>query len=143
MKGRGRDPKKRGPNKPKHATIATVSRGHFARDSCCPAKNKECGKRGARGHFVVCCGNKKLRSSTQKGIATENKKKAYLVAEGVSREGDGYAFTVGGGLRVGEMTLKVGGVVLDSVLIDSGASCNLIDYNTWYNMKQIGLNPNC
>ena len=34
------------------------------------------------------------------------------------------------------MTLKVGGVVLDSVLIDSGASCNLIDYNAWNNMKQ-------
>ena len=26
--------------------------------------------------------------------------------------------------------------MLDSVLIDSGASCNLIDYNTWNNMKQ-------
>ena len=26
--------------------------------------------------------------------------------------------------------------MLDSVLIDSGASCNLPDYNTWNNMKQ-------
>ena len=26
--------------------------------------------------------------------------------------------------------------MLDNVLIDSGASCNLIDYNTWNNMKQ-------
>ena len=77
------------------------------------------------------CGNQKLWSSTQKGSVTENKKKAYLVAEGVSREGDGYAFTVEGELRVEEITLKVGGVVLDRVLIDSGASCNLIDYNTW------------
>lgn len=31
---------------------------------------------------------------------------------------------------------SVGGIVLDSVLFDSGASCNLIDYNTWSNMKQ-------
>ena len=90
----------------------------------------------------VCCGNKKLSSSSQKGIVPETKKKAYLVAKGVSGEGDGYAFTVGGGLRVGEITLKVGGVVLDSVHIDSGVSCNLIDYNTWNNMKQIGSNAN-
>ena len=108
----------------------------FRKGFVLPAKNKECGKCGARGHFAVCCGNKKLSSSSQKGIVPETKKKAYLVAKGVSGEGDGYAFTVGGGLRVGEITLKVGGVVLDSVLIDSGASCNLIDYNTWNNMKQ-------
>ena len=143
-KGRGRDPKKGGSNirspgpgaeQPK-ACYNCNRLGHYARDSCCPAKNKECGKCGARGHFAVCCGNKKLSSSSQKGIVPETKKKAYLVAEGVSGEGDGYAFTVGGGLRVGEITLKVGGVVLDSVRIDSGASYNLIDYNTWNNMKQ-------
>ena len=58
----------------KHATTATV--GHFARDSCCPAENKECGKCGARGHFAVCCGNKKHLSSSQKGTVPENKKKA-------------------------------------------------------------------
>ena len=44
-------------------------------------------------------------------------KKTYLVEEGDSTEGDGFAFSVGGGLRVGEVTLKVGGVLLDSVLI--------------------------
>ena len=79
------------------------------------------------------------RRVARRGLFQKTKKKAYLVAEGVSGEGDGYAFTVGGGLRVGEITLKVGGVVLDSVLIDSRASCNLIDYNTWNNMKQIRI----
>ena len=63
-------------------------------------------------------------------------KKTYLVAQGVRREEDGYTFTVGGGLRVGEITLRVGGIPLDSVLIESRASCNLIDNNTWNSMKQ-------
>ena len=53
----------------------------------------------------------------------------------VSREEDGYAFTAGGGLRVGEITLKVGEVLLDSVLIDSRALCNLTDNNTGNSMK--------
>jgi hypothetical protein len=29
----------------------------------------------------------------------------------------------------------IGGVQLDGVLIDSGASCNLVDYETWSNLK--------
>ena len=85
---------------------------------------------------MVCFGNKKQSSSNQKGIVPENRKKAYLVAEEVSKKGEGYAFTIGGGLRGGEITLKVGGIVLYNVLIDSGASCNLIDYDTWNNIKQ-------
>ena len=31
----------------------------------------------------------------------------------------------------GEVSFKVGGVMVEGVLIDSGASCNLIDYKTW------------
>ncbi|KAJ7319187.1 hypothetical protein OS493_036476 [Desmophyllum pertusum] len=29
--------------------------GHFARDPCCPARDKECEKCGTHGHFAVCC----------------------------------------------------------------------------------------
>ena len=35
-----------------------------------------------------------------------------------------------------ETTLTVGGVQLEGVLIASGASCNLIDYETWNSLKQ-------
>ena len=116
--------------------ILPLQTSRLSRDSCCPAKNKECGKCGARGHFAVCCGNKKASSSSQKEIVPGNMKKTYLVAERASREGDGYAFTVGVGLRVEEVTPKGGGALLDSVLINSGASCNLIDHSTWNSMKQ-------
>ena len=106
-KGRARDPKKGGPNIKSQGPEAEQPKacyncnhlGHFTRDSCCPAKSKECRQCEARGHFAVCCRNKKLLSSSQKGIVPENKKKAYQVTEEISREGDGYAFTVGGGLR--------------------------------------------
>ena len=36
----------------------------------------------------------------------------------------------------GEVSLKVGGVRVEGVLIDSGASCKLIDYKTWSYLKQ-------
>ena len=71
-------------------------------------------------------------------------KKTYLVVEGASRKGDNYAFTVEGGLRIEEVTFNVRRVLLDSVPINSGASCNVIDYSTWNSMKQNRIeNPKC
>ena len=42
---------------------------------------------------------------------------------------------VGTGSSDGIVDLKVGGVDLKSVLIDSGASCNLMDKATWEELK--------
>ena len=64
------------------------------------------------------------------------KKTCLAAAERVSREGESYAFTVEGGLTVEEVTPKVGGVLLEIVLINSGASYNLIEHSTWNSMKQ-------
>ena len=113
--------------------------GHFARDACCPARDKECEKCGKRGHFAVCCWKKgatKPPPSGNQGSYQARNRKAYHVAEGATGPEDGYAFVVGGQQEAGEITLKVGGVELENVLIDSGASCNLIDYGTWNNLKQ-------
>ena len=57
-------------------------------------------------------------------------RKAFHVAEGTAEWGDGYAFVVKGQQETGEIKLKVGGVELENALIDSGASCNLIDFET-------------
>ena len=54
---------------------------------------------------------------------------------------DYYAFAVGAGEFTGgsEVDLKAGGVLLPAILIDSGASCNLIDQTTWEVMKKEGV----
>ncbi len=54
------------------------------------------------------------------------------------------AFAVGSGdsfHRSGSVTvdLQVGGVILSGVLIDSGSSCNIIDQNTWEQLKLNGV----
>ena len=51
---------------------------------------------------------------------------------------DYYAFAVEAGefASDSEVDLKVGGVMLPAVLIDSGASCNVIDQTTWEAMKK-------
>ena len=90
---------------------------------------------GLKGHFSVCCG--KRGSSKPNANNNAKGKKAYHVSGETSYgSGDGYAFVVGQQCQDGEVTLTIGGVKLKGVLIDSGASCNLIDYETWDNLKR-------
>ena len=74
---------------------------------------------GARGHFVVCCWRKGA-TKTPPRANHERSRKAYHVKEGATGRGDGYAFMIKGQQETGEITLNVGGVQLDGVLIDSG-----------------------
>ena len=39
----------------------------------------------------------------------------------------------------GVVDLSVGGVQLKNVLIDSGATCNIVDGATWESLKQKGV----
>ena len=53
---------------------------------------------------------------------------------------DDYAFVVKDcNIPSGIIDLSVGGVELKNVLIDSGASCNIMDKTTWESMKQQGV----
>lgn len=113
--------------------------GHVAKDACCPARDRRCDECGTRGHFAVCCektGTRKPRPTTKQENSQIRSKKAFHVAEGAAEREDKYAFVVGGQHKTGELSLKVGGVDLGNVLIDSGASCNLIDSETWNSLKQ-------
>ena len=99
--------------------------GHFASDLMCPARDEICKQCGRRGHYAVCCktqgaGNSKPKRTT--------KEKAYNVCG----SGDEYAFTIEIDRNPsGLVNIKVGGVTMTSVVIDSGASCNVMDKATW------------
>ncbi|KAL9974702.1 hypothetical protein ACROYT_G011773 [Oculina patagonica] len=57
-----------------------------------------------------------------------------------SHQRDGYAFAVNDGNKArGIIHLQLGGVELKDVLIDSGASCNIVDKTTWESFKQKGV----
>ena len=104
--------------------------GNFARDLMCPARDEICKHCGRRGHYVVCCktqgaGNSKPKRTT--------KDKAYNVCG----SGDEYAFTIESDRNPsGLVNLIVGCVTMTSVVIESGASCNVMDKATWDTLKQ-------
>nr|XP_058967969.1 uncharacterized protein K02A2.6-like [Pocillopora verrucosa] len=110
--------------------------GHFAHS--CPALNKTCNKCGFTGHLAVCCKTKNPKRPPS-GRHNPNVNGAYQVEEG-SDQRDAYAFAVNDRNKTsGIIHLKVGGVELKDVLIDSGASCNLVNKATWESLKQQGV----
>ena len=110
--------------------------GHFGRDKSCPALGKTCNKCGFPGHFAVCCRTKadKKRSGGKQRTDGANQ------VTGKPEDDDDYAFVVKcGNDSNGVVDLCVGGVQLKNVLIDSGATCNIVDHATWESLKQKGV----
>ena len=128
------------PGKPSGGSQETKVRGcfccnytdHKARDPNCPARSKKCN--------AVCCKTKERKPLTRDDEGRNNTRgRAYQLSEdSATGQQDYYAFTVEVGQPTSgsEVDLKVGGVTLPAVLIDSGASCNVIDQATWEVLKK-------
>ena len=117
--------------------------GHFARGAQCLARDQVCKQCGKCGHYAMCCKTKGSRKPKWKTSDTTNPKvkTCYKVtgnSQGENR--DDYAFTVDNtGNESGVVDLKVGGVAITSIPIDSGATCNIIDKATWEMLKTGGV----
>ena len=128
---------------------------HFARDRRCPARGRKCDQCGEIGHFKVKC-RKKFAKDSHQGqrqgdgrrdwrntcSANERGRKTntnYVDSDTESGQNSkpNYVFSVGDrlGQRSGIVTVVVGGVHLPNVLIDSGATCNLLGQRTWEWLK--------
>ena len=93
--------------------------GHFSRDPSCPARGQKCSKCNLPDHFAVVC---------------RTKSKVMQVAPQVPSSSDDYVFTLThqGGAK---LRFSVGGIDLD-MLVDSGASVNIVDEETWKYLKE-------
>jgi len=106
-------------------------RGHFARDLQCLARGKTCTKCSQVGHFA--------NVSITKFLATPGKSDVRYMQEDACGGGgggaDGYVFAIGGGNHGGKVVVNVGGVPVE-MIIDSGASANVISQVTWEKLKK-------
>jgi transposase InsO family protein len=109
--------------------------GHFARDPVCPAKTKTCNECGVKGHFSACC--KEKRTGGQGKDKGKGRVNQVTGNNDELPKGD-YAFVIDQHERrdEGEVNLTIGGVQVQSVLIDSGSTCNLVDSEIWNYLKQ-------
>ncbi|KAK7104470.1 hypothetical protein V1264_019182 [Littorina saxatilis] len=97
---------------------------HLARDPKCPARGKECKLCHKKNHYARCCRSKKQK-------ARGNVKSLEEDYEDDSEE----VFIVGRNKSSTRVTVNVGGIDLN-FMVDSGASCNIISFNTWKWLKQ-------
>ncbi|XP_064629303.1 uncharacterized protein K02A2.6-like [Lineus longissimus] len=112
--------------------------GHFGKDPSCPAKGQKCSKCGGNDNFAKVCRSSKAKVNN---IAVE------------SDSGDDFAFVVNCKLQYNDdcinvtnsklksntLDFDVGGVKL-SMLVDSGATVNIIGEKTWKVLKKAKIN---
>ena len=100
---------------------------HLSKDSQCPARKSTCKKCGHSGHWAKYC-------KTKNTTFMNHKAKVNQVNQGKDED---YAFTVQN-CKLLTVECSVGGVDLP-LIVDSGASINIIDNPTWNDLKSKGI----
>ena len=103
---------------------------HFAKDSSCPARGKVCRKCGLKDNFETQCKTRpkqEKRGNHQSQRHHQHRNTANFVSAG--EEDPVYAFIIGSteSERIG---VTVGGCQLN-MIVDSGASVNIVGKQTW------------
>ena len=121
------------PTKEKHSNSQRCYRcnkpGHFGRDESCPARGTTCRKCGGKDHYEVCCrSRKKIGKSPQvKAVAPEHDD---------SDSSEGYAFRISDSeRRRNNLEVSIGNVSAH-IIVDSGASVNVVGRDTWQDLKR-------
>jgi hypothetical protein len=114
------------PSKGKQACYRCGTVGHFGRDPKCPAKGTTCHKCNLPDHYAKMCKTKSAVNLVEDKDAATN-----------------YAFSVTDRCQAkmntsNRLNMCVGGVDL-KVLIDSGATSNIVDSSTWEYLKSQGI----
>lgn len=118
--------------------------GHKAKDPSCPANGRTCNNCGKQGHFGgVCKGAKQAVKDPKSRPVTQQRTGIRYVATEHDTSDDEYLFAIGSN-KPAEKTVPI--TVEDTlipVIIDSGASVNVLDGSTFNKLsaKGIALRP--
>ncbi|CAL1586203.1 unnamed protein product [Knipowitschia caucasica] len=97
---------------------------HFAKDQKCPARGQTCRQCNGKDHYAKMCKSKGSRGSVKYVDEKQEKDFAFVVRDNSNTD---------------SLTFNVGGVDL-VMLIDSGATTNIVDENTWEGLKKKKIN---
>ena len=97
------------------------SRGHFAGDLQCPAREKTCTKCSQVGHFANVCKTKFLATPGKSNVR-------YLQEDACGGDDDDNMCL--------QLLVRIIGGVPEEMIIDSGASVNVISQASWEQLKK-------
>ena len=106
--------------------------GHSAKDPSCPAVGKQCGNCGKQGHFAAVCKSAPKRPDKRTGLRNvpEHRNGLRYVTTEYELSDDEYLFSIGYTKQATTVPVTVGNTVIP-VIIDSGASANVLDSATF------------
>lgn len=107
--------------------------GHKASDKGCTAWGETCRKCKGKDHFERVCRSKPKKDDSK----PVERSKPKHVRQVESEVDDKYAFTVRDATdasSAARITVNIGGIPVE-MIIDSGASCNIIDQSMWEMLK--------
>lgn len=118
--------------------FACGRKGHIASSSQCPANGKRCNRCKEIGHFEIKCRQKKRFEPDKRNNESRKRKyQAHLIEDEDKEEvKKSYVFNVIQKEKKtnAEVDCIVGGVPL-TMMIDSGADCNIIGKHNWSTLK--------
>ena len=109
--------------------------GHYASSPSCPGKTAKCNRCNKIGHFMAKCHQSSGRKNFNEKPYSRNQRENVIrniQEEPVNIPEIGYLFHLNGS---NSMKCSVGGVLIE-MIIDSGASGNMITSKTWKLMKE-------
>ena len=107
-------------------------RGPFARDLQCPARGKTCTKCSQVGHFANVCKTKFVATPGKSDVRYMQKD---VCGDDDDDDDDEYVFAIAGGDHGDKVVVNIGGVPVE-MIIDSGASANVISQASWEQLKK-------
>ena len=110
--------------------------GHYGRDPNSPARGKTCKRCGGANHLAQQCKTKSPKPARPgtSGKLKEAKRKVRYVQD-VDEDEDEYASIVKSASQPGKIEVFIGGILVE-MLVDSGASTNVIDKHLWSKLKR-------
>ena len=114
--------------------------GHRAKDSSCPAVGKTCSNCGKKGHFAGVCKSAPKRVTDSPNIAYQRNANGlrYVTVEDNTDSDDEYLFAIGSNMEDNAVQITVEGTLIP-VIVDSGASVNVLDSATFNRLSESGV----
>ena len=116
--------------------------GHQAKDLNCPARGRECLKCKKVGHYARCCKTKSVSSDNVQERYKQPKVRQLTNPVLPEEQDSDFLFALSKKTQIEKCSVTIGGVKID-VVIDSGASCNIIDRHMWEHLKQNAVRCKC